>query len=597
MESSTAPKRGVDAATIAESFRITSAQRADEIAVRTKGDEVAWTWGELRERVDRLAGGLHDLGLRKGDTIALLLGNRPEFHLADLAAIMVGATPFSIYMTYAPNQIEYVVSDAGARILITEQAYLANVLEARAALPDLEHVIVVDGDAPEGTTPLSDVGSDDFDVDASIAAIGPEDVLTLIYTSGTTGPPKGVELAHRNLLSAVSGIEEIVQFPEGARVISWLPNAHIAERAAHHYLPIVFGFQVTCCPNPREIVSFLPEVRPHWFFAVPRIWEKLKAGLEAMVAGQPEEQREQAQAALAAARKKVQLEQAGEPVPEELAAAVAQADAEMFSGLRAMLGLDQVVAINVGAAPTPVEVLEFFHAIGLPLAELWGMSETCGGGSVNPPGAIKIGTVGPAAPGVELKLAADGELLIRGQLVMLGYRGLPDKTAETIDPEGWLHTGDIAQIDDDGYVKIVDRKKEIIINAAGKNMSPANIEATLKSSSPLIGNAVCIGDAKPYNTALIVLDADFAPAWAGQNGLEGTSLEDLSHEDAIRAAIQAGVDAANAKLARVEQIKKFVIVEGDWLPGGDELTPTMKLKRKPIAAKYDGDISGMYTAD
>jgi long-chain acyl-CoA synthetase len=267
----------------------------------------------------------------------------------------------------------------------------------------------------------------------------------------------------------------------------------------------------------------------------------------------------------------------------------------MFSGLRSMLGLDEVVAINVGAAPTPVEVLEFFHAIGLPLSELWGMSETCGGGAVNPPGKIKIGTVGPATPGCELKVAEDGELLIRGGMVMLGYRGLPDKTAETIDADGWLATGDIATIDDDGYVKIVDRKKEIIINAAGKNMSPANIEATLKSASSLIGNAVCIGDAKPYNTALIVLDADFAPMWAGQHGIEDTSLESLANEDAIRAAIQEGVDAANAKLARVEQIKKFVIVEGDWLPGGDELTPTMKLKRKPIAEKYDSAIGSMYS--
>jgi long-subunit acyl-CoA synthetase (AMP-forming) len=598
VESSTAAKRGVDAATIAEAFRLTSAQRADEVAVRTKDDEISWTWGELRERVDALAAGLHGLGLRKGDAIALLLGNRPEFHLADLAAMMVGATPFSIYMTYAPNQIEYVVSDAGAKILITEQQFLANVLEARKSLPQLEHVIVIDGEAPEGTRSLDDAlaaaepGA--FDVDASVAALQPDDVLTLIYTSGTTGPPKGVELAHRNLLSAVSGIEEIVQFPDGARVISWLPNAHIAERAAHHYLPIVFGFQVTTCPNPREIVGFLPSVRPHWFFAVPRIWEKLKSGLEAMVAGQPEEQREKAQAALAAARRKVQLEQAGEPVPEELAAAVAQADAEMFSGLRSMLGLDQVVAINVGAAPTPVEVLEFFHAIGLPLAELWGMSETCGGGAVNPPDRIKLGTVGPATPGCELKLGEDGELLIRGGLVMLGYRGLPDKTAETIDADGWLHTGDIAEIDDEGYVRIVDRKKEIIINAAGKNMSPANIEATLKSASPLIGNAVCIGDAKPYNTALIVLDADFAPAWAAQHGIEGATLESLAHDERIRAAVQEGVDAANAKLARVEQIKKFVIVEGDWLPGGDELTPTMKLKRKPIAEKYESAIGEMY---
>ncbi|HMJ36019.1 MAG TPA: AMP-binding protein, partial [Baekduia sp.] len=265
MESSTTPKRGVDAATIAEAFRLTAQQRADEVAVRTKGGAVSWTWDELRTRVDRLAGSLAALGLRKGDTIALMLGNRPEFHQADLAAMMVGATPFSIYMTYAPNQIEYVVGDAGARIIITESQFLDNVLEARKTLPDLEHVIVVDGDdVPEGVTRLDDLPAADFDVAASVAALGPEDVLTLIYTSGTTGPPKGVELAHRNLLAAVAGIEDIVQFPEGARVISWLPNAHIAERAAHHYLPIVFGFQVTCCPNPRDIIAFLPEVRPHW---------------------------------------------------------------------------------------------------------------------------------------------------------------------------------------------------------------------------------------------------------------------------------------------------------------------------------------------
>jgi len=596
VESSTTPKRGVDAATIAEAFRLTAEQRADQVAVRTKGGAVSWTWGELRDRVDRLAGSLSALGLRKGDTIALMLGNRPEFHQADLAAMMVGATPFSIYMTYAPNQIEYVVQDAGAKIIVTEQQFLDNVLEARKTLPGLAHVIVVDGDAvPEGVTRLDDLPAADFDVDASVAALGPEDVLTLIYTSGTTGPPKGVELVHRNLLSAVSGIEEIVQFPDGARVISWLPNAHIAERAAHHYLPIVFGFQVTCCPNPRDIIAFLPEVRPHWFFAVPRIWEKLKSGLEAMIAGQQPEQQQASRAAVADGLQKVRLEQAGEEVPAALAERVAQADAAMFAGLRSMLGLDEVVAINVGAAPTPVEVLEFFHAIGLPLGELWGMSETCGGGAVNPPQRIKIGTVGPATPGCELKLADDGELLIRGGLVMAGYRGLPDKTAEAIDAEGWLHTGDIAQIDGDGYVKIVDRKKEIIINAAGKNMSPANIEATIKSASPLIGNAVCIGDARPYNTALIVLDADFAPAWAAQNGIEGATLESLSHDERVRAAIQEGIDGANAKLARVEQIKKFVIVEGDWLPGGDELTPTMKLKRKPIAEKYDRDIAGMYT--
>ena len=262
-----------------------------------------------------------------------------------------------------------------------------------------------------------------------------------------------------------------------------------------------------------------------------------------------------------------------------------------------MLGLDEFVAINVGAAPTPVEVLEFFHAIGLPLSELWGMSETCGAGAVNPPGKIKIGTVGPPAPGIEIRLADDGEVLVKSDVVMIGYRNLPEKTAEAfLDDENgrWLRTGDIGVFDEDGYLSIVDRKKELIINAAGKNMSPANIEATVKSASPLIGQVCCIGDAKPYNTALVVLDADFAPAWAAAHGIEDSSLEALASDPQVIEAIQQAVDAANERLAKVEQIKKFTIVEGDWLAGGDELTPTMKLKRRPIGDKYAPQIDAMY---
>jgi long-chain acyl-CoA synthetase len=594
MESSTARK--VTATTIAEAFRQTVERKPDEVAIRTKGDAFTITWGQLRDRVDALAGGLAGLGLKKGDTVALMFGNRPEFHLCDLAAMMVGATPFSIYNTYTPEQIQFVVSDAGARIVMTEQAYLPQVLEARKSLPDLEHVIVIDGDVPEGCLSLAEVegAGAEFDVDASVGQISGDDILTLIYTSGTTGPPKGVQLVHSNLLSACEGIDELIEFPDDGRVISWLPSAHVAERNAHHYLPIVYGLQITCCDNPREILQFLPEVRPSWFFAVPRIFEKLKAGLETAVAGMPEEQRKAAEDGLAAAIEKVRLEQRGEPVPEELAAKVAKADAELFSGWRAMLGLDQVEALNVGAAPTPVEVLEFMHAIGLPLAELWGMSETCGAGSVNPPDKIKIGTVGPPAPGIQIKLDTDGEVLVKGGVVMKGYRNLPDKTAETFTEDGWLRTGDIGEFDEDGYLKIVDRKKELIINAAGKNMSPANIEATLKTASPLIGQAAVIGDRRPYNTALIVLDADFAPAWAAQNGIEDGSLESLARNDAVREAVAQGVEAANERLARVEQIKKFHIVEGDWLPGGDELTPTMKLKRKPIDQKYAAEIDALY---
>jgi long-chain acyl-CoA synthetase len=600
MEATTAAQQGtappVQGETITQALEHTVARVPDRIAVRTKGGEQTFTWSQIRDRADALAAGLRKLGVGKGDSVALMLGNRPEFHVADLAVMTLGATPFSIYQTYAPEQIRYVVADADARAAILDAQYLDRFRDARKDLPKLETLIVVDEASGDDITPLAEVEQPDesFDGAAARNAVDPEDVLTLIYTSGTTGPPKGVQITHHNMMAAVKTIDDIIQFPDGGRVISWLPAAHIAERAAHHYIPMAYGLEITTCPNPREIAGYLPDVRPNWFFAVPRIWEKLKAGLEAMVAAQPDEQRQQAQGALDAATEKVRLEQRGEPVPDELADKVAKADEAMFAKLRETLGLDQIVAVNVGAAPTPVEVLEFFHAIGIPVGELWGMSETCGAGACNPPDRVKIGTVGPPTPGAEIKLAEDGEVLIRAEFVMPGYRHMPDKTAEAFDEDGFLKTGDIGDFDDDGYLKIVDRKKELIINAAGKNMSPANIESTLKAASPLIGNAACIGDGRPYNTALIVLDADFAPAWASQQGIEDTSLEALSHEDKVRAVVQEGVNAANAKLARVEQIKKFTIVEGDWLPGGDELTPTMKLKRKPIDEKYKDSIEAMY---
>jgi long-chain acyl-CoA synthetase len=588
--------RAVDAPTVSEALRRTAANHPDIVAVRTADDSVSLTWSELLTRVDAVAGGLSKLGVARGDTVALMLGNRPEFHIVDLAAATLGATPFSIYLTYPPEEIRYLIEDAGARVAIVEEAYLEPLLAARSDLHGLTHVIVVDGEPKPGTVALADVeGSNPgFDAGAASAEIRPDDLVTLIYTSGTTGPPKGVQLTHRSIMAAAETVDHVIQFDPGARVISWLPAAHIAERMAHHYIPVVHAGTVTCCPNPREVLSYLPQVRPTWFFAVPRIWEKLKAGLETMQAAQPEEQRRPIQEAMNASLERVRLRQRGEPVPAELEAKVAKADEEIFSKLRAMLGLDQLLAVNVGAAPTPVEVLEFFHALGIELAELWGMSETCGAGTSNRPGEVKIGTVGPAHPGVELKIADDGELLVRGDCVMTGYRNSPEKTAEALDADGWLHTGDIGSIDDDGFLTIVDRKKELIINAAGKNMSPANIEARIKTASPLIGQAICIGDSRPYNTALIVLDADFAPQWAAQQGIEATGLEDLALEPKMNAAVEAAIEEANQHLSRVEQIKKLTIVPGDWLPGGDELTPTMKLKRRPIAAKYAAEIEAMY---
>ena len=582
-----------DVTSFPAAFQQTAARLGDGTAI-VDGDRTV-TWNELRSLARAAAGGLASLGVSKGDTVALMLNNRLEFFPIDLGAVTLGAVPFSIYQTASPEQIAYVVGDAGAKVAIVEKGFLEIFEKARKELPDVEHLIVLDGDGGTGSYEDLLAADPDFDDEAAAAGVGLDDLLTLIYTSGTTGPPKGVELTHRNLLGLVAGVDDLIDFPEeGGKIISWLPAAHIAERGAHYYLPLSKGGSVTVCSDPRQIIEFLPKVRPTWFFAVPRVWEKLKAGLETMLASLPDEQREPAQKGLEAAIAKVRAEQAGEAVPEEVVAAAAAMEEQMFANLRAHLGLDQVLAVNVGAAPTPVEVLEFFHAIGIPVAELWGMSETCGAATVNPPGKVKLGTVGPPLPGVEIRLADDGEVQVRGSLIMAGYRNLPEKTAETLDEERWLATGDIGEIDEDGYLRIVDRKKELIINAAGKNMSPASIESHLKAASPLIGQAVAIGDARPYNVALIVLDPEYAPAWAAKQGIDADGVAALAENEQVLAAVQAAVDEANAKMSRVEQIKRFELLPEDWLPGGDELTPTMKLKRRPIADKYEAEIEGLY---
>ena len=567
---------GLDASTVAEAFQVTAKAHPERRALRLKGDELSLTWAEYADKVRRTAAGLAGLGLGPGNSLGIMLTNRPEFHWYDAAALHLGATPFSIYNTYARDQIQYQVLDAEARILIAEKAFLEQVEN----LDGVEHLIVVDdgGEVESHAAP-------GFDFEAAWRAVGPDDILTLIYTSGTTGPPKGVQITHANLMAAVNGFDQVIAFPSDGRVVSWLPMAHIAERNCSHYLPMLLGFTTTCCPDPRQVVAYLPEVRPTWFFAVPRIWEKLKAAIEAGVAAEQDAAKKQAtEWALSVGMKKVKRDQAGEPLPEELAQEHAKADELVLSKIRARLGLDTIESVNVGAAPTPPEVIAFFHAIGVPLAELWGMSETTAYGACNPPERIKIGTVGPPSPGVEIKLEDDGEILIRGPVITPGYRNQPDKTAEAIDAEGWLHSGDVGEFDEDGYLKIIDRKKELIINAGGKNMSPANIEAKVKASSPVIGQVIAIGDGRPYNVALITLDPDVAPAFAQQRG-----------EEAVAAEVQRGVDAANESMARVEQIKKFTVLPTEWEPGGDELTPTMKLKRKPIHEKYAADIEALYS--
>ncbi len=534
-----------DAATVCEAFQTTVRLHGEAPALRAVGDPAALTWTEYGKRVERIAGGLAQRGVRRGDTVGLMLRNRPEFHLLDMAVLHLGATPFSIYNTSSPEQIAYLFSNAGNRILVTEREFAGSV---RAAGGDVEILLIEDE--------LPDAPHRDFE--ASWRAVEPSDLATLIYTSGTTGPPKGVQLSHANLMAALQGCCGTLPLQPRGRLVSYLPCAHIADRFLAYYIGIATGSSITSVDDPKGVLAGLVDARPTSWLAVPRIWEKIRAALEVKGLTNP--------AAL----------------PEEVKAAT-----------RAGLGLDQADWVLSGAAPIAPETLEYLMALGLPVVEGWAMSETACAGTVNPLGAVRVGSVGRPMHLLETKLADDGELLVRGPNIMVGYRNDPARTAEAIDPDGWLRTGDIAEIDDAGYVRIVDRKKELIINAAGKNMSPANIEQKLKASSPLIGQACVIGDGRPYNVALLVLDPDASAAHAAACGLDPSPAV-VSEDPGTLELITAAVDAANARLSRVEQIKNFTVLPVDWLPDGDELTPTMKLKRRGVAAKYASEIEALY---
>jgi long-subunit acyl-CoA synthetase (AMP-forming) len=583
--------------TLCEAFQRNAAIDPDAIALRTPGDAQTLTWRQYAAEVRRVAAGLAGLGIRRGDTVSLMMANRIEFYPLEVGAQHLGATSFSVYNTLPAEQLTYVFDNAGTKVLICEEQYVDRI---RASGAKLDHIICIDG-APEGTLSLDDLyaaGSDDFDFDATWRAVQPDDVVTLIYTSGTTGNPKGVEMTHAHLLFEAQALQAVLGVHFGDRVTSFLPTAHIADRTMALYNQEVFGAQVTVVSDARAIAAALADARPTIWGAVPRVWEKLKAAIEFAVTHEQDEAKRQAlQWAMSVAGKRAAAMVAGEPQDRDATAEWDKADELVLSKLRARLGLDELRWAVSGAAPIPNETLAFFAGIGIPIAEVWGMSELSCVASVSHPDDARLGTVGKLLPGLEGKIADDGEYLVRGPLVMKGYRGEPAKTAEAIDPDGWLHTGDILDVDAEGYLRIVDRKKELIINAAGKNMSPANIETTVMAACPMVGAMLTIGDGRPYNTALLVFDADSVGPYAAQHGLADASVEALATHPEVIAKIAAGVAEGNAKLSRVEQIKRFRVLPNLWEPGGDEITLTMKLKRRPIQAKYAAEIEELYASE
>ncbi len=591
----------IEGQTVPVLFLATVAAHPDQVALRWKAADDSWhelTYAAYAELVARAAAGLASLGVGPGDRLLLMLRNRPEFHVLDTAALFLGATPVSIYNSSSPDQIEYLANDAQVKVAVVEdRGFYQSLTKVRPGIPSLQAVGVVDSEGLDDTagvdvTYAQLLAHGPIDLQAASTTAQPSDLITLIYTSGTTGPSKGVMLDHRNVCWTIECLRQTMQIDDltGKRMVSYLPMAHIAERVTSHYQGLANALEVTCCPDVTQFAAYANEVHPHIMFGVPRVWEKIHAGVAAALHADADKEK--------AVREAVEM--AG-PIRERMTWGTATEedvtnyeflDAVAFSTIRGLVGLDQLIVAITGAAPIPAELLSWFRTIGVPLSEIYGLSETCGP-MTWAPYQVKPGSVGPACPGIEVRLDDDGEVLCRGGNVFRGYLNQPDKTAEVLDAQGWFRSGDIGVLDDDGYLRIVDRKKELIITAGGKNLSPANLEAALKTI-PLVGQACAIGDNRPFVSALVVLDPDVAPSWAARNGIGPATLEALAADPAVVAAIEAEVERVMAEFNNAERVKKVKVLGEEWLPDTDLLTPTSKLKRRGVHARYAEEIEDLY---
>ncbi|PZG17447.1 AMP-dependent synthetase/ligase [Nonomuraea aridisoli] len=591
--------------TVCEQLRRTAEQYPDAPAY-SGPDGDGWatlTYGQARTRVLEIAAGFAALGLRPGEPVALMMVNRSEHVLADLGAVHAGGVGCTVYSTFAPDQIAFVASDVGARYAVLGgPADLARWQPVLDRLDDLRTIIMLEG-APAGDRFMSwadflDLGrrrlaEDPAAVERRWRAVTPGDVATVLYTSGTTGRPKGVPLTHTNIFYEVAATQRMADLPMRGTQISYLTYAHIAERVLSLYLPLVKASHVHFCTDLANLGTVLGQVRPMMFFGVPRVWEKMMARLLAVLATQPEEQQAAVRAAMAAGAAYIEAGQYGHTRTPEITAAYEKAEASLLSVIRGMIGFDRAEWTATGAAPLPAEVQRFYAGLGLKVIDVYGMTETTGAFTANSPDCYRLGSVGRPEPGVEVRIAEDGEILTRSPLNTAGYVNRPEATAELLDAEGWLHTGDIGTVDEDGFYRVVDRKKELIITAGGENISPAEIENHLKEH-PLIGQALAYGDNRPHPVAVLTLDGEIAPGWARARGITSGSLAELSEHPDVLKEVEAAVEAANAKLARVQQVKKWALLGTEWTAETEELTPSLKLKRRVIHAKYADIIESLY---
>ena len=578
--------RALDAANFCEAFARTVDRGGEAPALRSSDGATSLSWRQFDAVMRQAAGGLADLGVGPGGTVALLLTNRYEAAVLDLATLHLGAVPLSLYNSTPPAQLAYLFADSRADVVVAEGSMLERATAA------------VDGMGSGLAPRLIDIA--DFDAlcrrgkpmpDGTRPELRPSDLITVVYTSGTTGEPKGAELTHSNVLEQIRGLHSLGRLPEGGRALSYLPFAHMGDRLCAYYMPVVTGACITYHPDPRTATALLPEIQPTLYMAVPRIWQRLQGLAEAHVAARPAAERAALEEAIELGGRLHDARVAGASVDAGIQRRWHE-HAPALAALRAAVGLEAGELLFTGAAPLPPETLRFFAAIGADLCECYGQSETAGIILCNPADRPRPLTNGLPLPGVEAKIAGDGELLLKGPMVMTGYRGKPDLTAEAFDAGGWLRTGDIFTTDEAGYFRIVDRKKEIIVTSAGKNVPPVHVENTLSAATGLIGSAVCIGDGRPYCTALIALEPEAAAALTG----DADPAANAGHP-AVIAALTDAVSRANEKLNDAERIRRFTIAAGTWLPGGDELTPTMKLKRRSIAVKHAALIAALYQGE
>ena len=556
------------------------------------------TWAQTHETIVALAEGYASLGVRPGDHALLMMGNRPEHWLSDFALVHAGAIPSTVYSTSAPEQITHIARHSRARVAVIENAEMAAHWETLLKDPDvpLERLVVVEGADPDrGHTPYATL----TEVTPTGAAerwrdLTPDDLVTVVYTSGTTGNPKGAAISHRRVLAQAGALNAALEIPEYPTHVCYLPLAHIAERLLSMYIPVVRVSHVYMCADPTAVVGVLPHVRPPHFLGVPRVWEKFAGAVQAVLSTLPEDRKAAIDQAREVATEYIEhLEREGE-VPDELAERYGQARSTVLEPLLMKMGLDRVVLPSSASAPMPLDVVRFWASLGVVIMDAWGLTESVGVATMNRPdtGGFRLGSVGRPIDGIQMRLGEDGEVFLRGASLFEGYLQEDGSIRSDVDADGWFATGDVGRVDEDGFLWITDRKKEIIVTSGGKNISPALVENTLKEH-PLVGQAFAYGDSRPYLVALIVLDPELTPMWAASKGIEAEG-EALAEHPEVLAEIEGAVKAANERLNRAEQIKRYRVLTREWGPETGELTPSLKLRRRVVVDNYGAELAALY---